>query len=67
MSDIEAFLEKMRQDVNQAECDKLMEFWQNYRVDTSKVSGEGEKELLMNNGRIAVFGSDRIFKRWKED
>lgn len=65
MSDIEAFLEKMRQDVNQAECDKLMEFWQNYRVDTSKVSGEGDLYRKTKSGRIAIYGKDGKFKRWE--
>ena len=65
MSDIEAFLEKMRQDVNQTECDKLMEFWQNYRVDTSKVSGEGDLYRKTKSGRIAIYGKDGKFKRWE--
>lgn len=68
ISDVENFLEKMRQDVNQAECDKLMEFWRDYRVpDLSDVLNSGEVERRTSDGRIAVFGSDKKFKRWKED
>lgn len=68
ISDVEDFLEKMRQDVNQAECDKLMEFWRDYRVpDLSDVLNSGEVERRTSDGRIAVFGSDKKFKRWKED
>lgn len=67
ISDVENFLKKMRQDVNQAECDKMMEFWQNYRVpDLSDVLNSGEVERRANDGRIAVFGSDKKFKRWKD-
>lgn len=67
ITDVEEFLKKLRHDVNQAECDKLMEFWRDYRVpDLSNVLNSGEVYRKMKDGRIAVFGSDKKFKRWKD-
>ena len=63
-SDVEIFLQRLKKDVNYAECDKLVEFWAS-RITPQKKSG-GEIERIVN-GHIAVFGTDKKFKRWKDE
>lgn len=66
-SDVRTFLDNLKRDVNRAECDKLVQFWAQRstpRIQNSSInSGEVER---MVNGRIAIFGKDKKFIRWKD-
>ena len=66
-SDVRTFLDNLKRDVNRSECDKLVQFWAHRstpRIQNSSInSGEVER---MVNGRIAIFGKDKKFIRWKD-
>lgn len=65
--DVRLFLDTLKRDVNWAECDKLIQFWTEritpHIANSSISSGEAER---MVNGRIAIFGEDHKFIRWKD-
>lgn len=69
--DVDMFLEKLKKDVNRVETDKLMQFWQSYSVPNLGRTGALSQELdeieRVVKGRIAVFGRDKKFKRWKDE
>ena len=67
-ADVESFLQNLKKDVNKTEVGKLIGFWTERRAapqagKTPITSGEVERSV---NGRIAIFGNDHKFIRWKD-
>lgn len=65
--DVRDFIANLKRDVNWAECDKIAEFWRTRttpRLNRRKYSA-GEVERMVN-GRVAIFGADKKFIRWKD-
>ncbi len=66
--EVRAFLDNLKRDVNWAECDKLVQFWSSKRITPhiSNISISSGAVERMVNGRIAIFGADKKFIRWKD-
>lgn len=65
--DVDDFLANLKKDVNWAECDKIVEFWRSRatpRLHRSSYTSEEVERIV--NGRIAIFGADKKFIRWKD-
>lgn len=65
--DVRDFIANLKRDVNWAECDKIAEFWRTRatpRLNRRKYQN-GEVERMVN-GRVAIFGADKKFIRWKD-
>jgi hypothetical protein len=67
-ADVETFLQNLKKDVNKTEVGKLIGFWTERGTapqagKTPITSGEVERSV---NGRIAIFGKDHKFIRWKD-
>ncbi|MBR2510443.1 MAG: hypothetical protein IKB71_11965 [Lentisphaeria bacterium] len=63
--EVRTFLDNLKRDVNQAECNRLVDFWNQRRTPSAN---SANLDFIERNykGRIAIFSKEGKFVKWKD-